>query len=159
MRAIILFAAFFLLLSGCDKGETSIEPLSPTFMLTDTSGHQASVFRSGQDFEMTFVVGNSTGKTLTYYRGDSSPDVIFTITRNDKVCATSIDGYAFIQVPSIAHLDPDEILQGLWRAPNTPAQFPRKVLLAGSYLAHVSFPVFHEVESKQVSAIAFSIIQ
>ena len=159
MRAIILFAAFFLVLSGCDAGETSTEPLSPTFMLTDTSGHQASVFRSGEEFELTFVVRNSTGKTFTFYRGDSSPDVIFTITRNDTVCATSVDGYAFIQVPSIAHLEPEEILQGLWRAPNTPAQIPRRVLPAGSYEARVSFPDFQEAQSKHASPIAFSIIQ
>ncbi len=62
MRATILFAIFILLLSGCDEGQTSIELLSPTFTLTDTSGHQTSVFRSGQDFEMTFVVRNSTRK-------------------------------------------------------------------------------------------------
>jgi hypothetical protein len=106
---------------------------------------------------MTFALQNTIKQTLTYYRGDASPDVIFKIIRNDSVIATSIDGYAFIQVPSVGHLAQGQVLQGYWKAPAMPAQFPRKVLTPGFYRADVAFPRFNEADIKQVSTLGLTI--
>jgi hypothetical protein len=116
------------------------------------------VFRSDDNFVITFSIQNTTEHALTFYRGDASPSVIFRIIRSDSIIATSIDGYVFIQVPLIGRLDPGNSLQGIWRAPTTPAQFPKIVLSPGSYRVQVSYPRFAEVEIKQVSALRFTII-
>jgi len=161
MNHWILLTTLTLGVVGCDLGDdqtpTPLEPLSATFRLTDTCGHEVTSFRSGEDFDISLSVVNTTSRRLTVYRGDSSPDVIFRILQADTVVATSIDGYAFAQVATIGYIEPGQALEGRWRAPNTHAQNPRIVLIPESYRVQSFFPRFDEVEVKQVLPINFSI--
>ena len=162
MKNTILALALIAGIGGCDLGEqasTSIEPLSATFQMTDTSGRQTTNFRSGEDFEMGFTVSNTARKTLTYHVGSSGPVVIFQILQGDSVVATSVDGYAFLMVVVTGHIQPGQSLGERWRGPNTPARNPQIVLDPGPYTVRASFVGFDEVEIEPVSPIAFSIVQ
>jgi hypothetical protein len=160
MKRLTLLSVFVFLFYGCDHGEevsTLSEPLSATFQLTDTLGHDTTSFRSNRNFDISFRVTNTTGKRLTYYRGNSGPDVIFKIIQADTIVATSTDGYAFLMVATVGHLEPGQTMQGQWRAPNTPARIPKLVLTPGSYKVQTFFPRFDEVEVKELLPISFSI--
>ena len=157
MRIAIMVAALASLIVGCDLGESTSPSISASFVLTDTSGHPSSTFRSGDDFLMTLNVQNNSNLQLTYYRGDDSPDVIFDIIRDGIVVASSVDGYAFVQIPSIGHLDAGHTLRGSWRAPTTLAQFPKVRLSAGSYLVRVSYPRFDQVGDGNILTTTFTV--
>jgi hypothetical protein len=147
---------------GCDLGERapgSMEPLSATFRLTDASSREATSFRSGEEFDVIFVLTNTTGGEVTFHKADYGPLAHFTILQGDSVVATSIDGYAFPMVATTGRLEPGQSLQEYWRAPNTPARDPRIVLTPGLYQARASFVSFDKVEVKKVPPIAFSIIR
>ena len=149
-------------LVGCDFGEhtlTSLEPLSATVRLTDTLGHDVSTFHAGEGFDISFALTNTTGTTLTFYKGDSGPNVVFKIWRGDSVVSTSVDGYLFTHIPHTYQLEPGQSLQEHWRAPNTPTQTPKIVLSPGLYALRASVMRFEEAAVNQVSSIAFFIIQ
>ena len=147
---------------GCDLGERapgSVEPLSATFRLTDASGREATSFRSGEEFDVIFVLTNTTGGEVTFHKADYGPLAHFTILQGDSVVATSIDGYAFPMVATTGRLEPGQSLQEYWRAPNTPARDPRITLSPAAYEARVAFVSFENVKVKQVPPVAFSIIR
>ena len=158
MRKIIPLIALFVTLSACDLGQPPVVSLPVFFVLIDETGYQSSVFRSGGQFMMQFVIRNTSDKVLTVYRGDSGPDVIFKITKEDSVIATSIDGYAFIQVPSVGKIAPLEAMHWEWVAPNTAARTKKVVLSPGQYQASVYFRSIDNAEIKQPSAILFTVI-
>jgi hypothetical protein len=132
--------------------------LTATFTLADSAGHPSTTFYSGDHFDMSFSLINTTADTLTYHRGSTAPPVIFEILRSDSVVATSIDGYAFVQVVLGGFVAPGDSLIGDWEAPNTPAQSPRVVLSPGSYQAKVLYPAFEQTETNSVSTINFAIV-
>jgi hypothetical protein len=106
---------------------------------------------------MAFAVQNTSSLTLTYYRGDASPDVTFKIMRNDTIVASSVDGYVFIQIPSAGHLDAGQILRASWKAPTTPAQFPKVHLSPGLYVAQVGYPSFDEAGKYKSLRTSFTV--
>jgi hypothetical protein len=159
MRAKILIAVFTICLSGCDMGQPPVVSLTATFYFYDARGVHTSVFRSVDNFTIGFIVRNTTDKVLTYYRGDSSPDVIFRISQGDSVVASSIDGYSFVQIPSEVQVQPGETLMGQWTAPNTPARVPKIVLRSGIYEAHVIFRRFSNAHVDQPPPMPFTIIE
>jgi len=161
MRHFSLLVAIAFCIGGCDLGEripTPSESLQPTFRMTDTTGRETNSFRFGEEFDVSFTVINTTGKTLTFYRGDSGPDVVFRILKADTLIASSIDGYVFLMVVTVGHLPSGETLQGLWRGPNTPARTPRLVLPPGIYTVQAFYPQFDEVGVKKVSPMIFSVL-
>jgi len=160
MRTFNLLALIAILMCACNRATTPTEGkgfLTATFTLSDTTGQASTVFHSGQQFDVSFSVTNTTMETLTYYY--TLPPVIFQILKGDTSVATSVDGYVFPQVVLRGYLAPGRALQGAWKAPNTPAQNPKVVLAPGSYEAHVSFRNFEQVKVNQVSPITFSIVQ
>jgi hypothetical protein len=162
MKVTVFVFTLALLIFGCDMGQRSvipIEPLSAIVQLTDTSGRETTTFHRGENFDINFTLVNTTGKKLTFYRGDSGPDVMFSVFRNDSLIATSIDGYVFLMVVSTGHVEPGQTLRGYWRGPTTPAQNPRVTLNEGLYKLQVSFPKFDQVEVKEVPAIQFAVIE
>jgi len=162
MKFIYFFIITFIFLSGCDILQTKSDNnynLTASFNLSDTTGQESNTFNSGESFNMSFRLINSTPDTLTYTRGSPAPSVIFQILREDSVEATSVDGYAFLQVVLGGSLAPGDTLKGFWKAPNTPAQYPKVILTSGNYQAKVTFPKFNNANINQVSPINFSIIK
>ena len=156
----ILVSAIILAIAGCESGEqASVEPITPSFQLTDTTGHTAVVFHSGDDFEMTYTVRNATDQVFTYHTSTSGPPIWFAILHNDSVLATSLDGYAFTEIPSTGYVQPGQILERSWRGPNTPVRDPQIFLTPGSYMIRGLFVGFDEIQVKQPAPIAFSIIE
>jgi len=160
MKRLTILSIFVFIFLGCEHGEEVSalnDPLSAAFQLSDTLGHDTTSFRSGSSFNISFKVTNTTGKQLTFYRGDSSPNVKFKIYQADTKVASSTDGYAFLMVATVGHLEPGRTMQGQWLAPNTPARIPKIVLTPGLYKIQPFYPRFDEVEVKEISPISFSI--
>ena len=159
-----LFCCLFVtvLINACNSptsSNTGNGSLTATFTLADTTGKQGSQFHSGAEFLLSFTLTNTTHDTLTFHRGNSGPSITFHIFKNDSTVATSIDGYAFLEVVLGGYVAPGESLQGVWRAPTTPVQNPKVVLNLGTYSATVSFPSFDQAKVNPVSPIIFSITQ
>lgn len=162
MKATVFLLTLALAVCGCDFGQKPtipIEPLAAVVQLTDTSGRETTTFHRGENFDINFTLVNTTGKRLTFYRGDSGPDVMFRIFRGDDLVASSTDGYMFLMVVSTGYLEPGQTMRGYWRGPTTPAQYPKVMLTPGYYKLVASFPRFDQAETRQVPAIQFSIIE
>ena len=160
MKMMTTLALIAILIAGCDILKTKSNGnggLTATFSLTDTTGHVATVFHSGEQFLMSFSVVNTTNDTLTYHY--SEPPVIFSILKDGNVVASSTDGYVFPMNVNAGFVAPGKALAGSWKAPNTPAQNPKVMLAAGTYQASVSFSQFEEAKVNPVSTITFSVIQ
>ena len=160
MKPILFQLTFALVVIGCDFGERpKPEPLTATFKLTDTTGRETATFRSGENFDFSFAITNTSDQQITYHKGDSGPVASFTILQGDSVVATSLDGYVLLMVATTGHLQPGQNLGENWRAPNTPARDPQIVLSPGLYEAQLSFVGFDEAEVKQIPPLTFSITQ
>ena len=160
MKMTTTLALIGILFAGCDILKTKSSDnagLTADFSLSDTTGHASTVFRSGEQFLMSFSVVNTTNDTLTYHY--SEPPVVFSILKNRSVVASSIDGYAFPMNVNTGLVAPGKALANSWKAPNTPAQNPKVVLAPGTYEASVSFSQFDEAKVDPVPTISFSVIQ
>jgi hypothetical protein len=161
MKRTMIILAFASARIGCEVAElvdTSRQSLSPTFQLSDTSGRETTNFHSGEEFDISFNLANTTGTQITYHKGDSGPVPRFAIMLGDSIVATSVDGYLFALIVTTEHLAPGETLREQWRAPNTPARNPKIMLPPASYEVRASQVRFDEVEVKQPSPIVFSIV-
>lgn len=161
MKAIISFALLSILLAGCDllKNKSNGNAvLSASFSLTDTTGKPMGIIHPSQQFDLSFLLINTTADTITFHRGNSGPSVTFQILKDDSIVATSVDGYAFLQVVLGGFVAPHDTLRAYWKAPTTPAQNPIVTLYPGSYEAKVLFPTFDQVNVNPVSQIEFSVV-
>ena len=163
MPRSLMFFALALVLVGCDLGEQSTLPTTPPSMLrgvltlTDTLGQQTTTFRVGENFDLSYVISNSTAREITYHKGNSGPAASFKILQGDSVVATSTDGYLFLAVALTAHLIPGDSIHVAWRAPNTAARTPKLVLAPGAYRAVVSFGGFDEATVEANAPISFTV--
>jgi hypothetical protein len=132
--------------------------LNASFIMTDTLGQSVSQLYSGESFYLSFYLTNTGKETLTYYSGSSAPPIIFRITKDDSIAASSIDGYDFTMVVSEGRLEPDRKLDSNWKAPTTPAQSPKVILQPGKYMALVFYPNFNEAKINKILPISFEVI-
>ena len=152
-----LFLAFCIV--ACDQSTSPDDiVLEATFALTDTLGKTTSQFHSGDNFYLSFFLTNTSKDTLTYYRGSSAPSILFQILKDDSVVASSTDGYAFLMVVTRGSLAPGQKLDSDWKAPTTPAQYPRVILQPGQYKSVVFSPDFNEAKMEKASPISFEVI-
>ncbi len=160
MKTIIIIAVVTVFMAGCEQSTSSSDKLlTAAFTLTDLNGEKFSQLHSGEEFKLEFTLINTTDETLTFYRGSSAPPVTFEITKNDRVIASSVDGYTFLTVVLGGTVAPGDSLRGSWQAPTTPPQNPKIVLSPGAYEAKVLFPDFRQIKVNPVSSIKFSVIQ
>jgi hypothetical protein len=159
MKSYILLSLIVIIICSCNQSTVPTDGggfLMAKFTLADTNGQATTVFHQGQQFQMRFVLINTTSDTLTYYHG--FPTLTFHILQGDSSIASSIDGYAVPRIIARSYLAPRGELSGEWRAPNTPAQNPRVILLPGSYQAQVSFPSFDNAQMNPVPPITLTIL-
>jgi hypothetical protein len=136
MRIIIGVIAMLWSFCGCNiEQPVRIIPGNNTadFQLLDTNGNRASVFHTGEEFDMSFRITNQTGAVQLY--SYTPPRFYFWIRMGDSTVCTSADGYMFIQVLLIDTLHRGESWIEKWRAPNTLALPNRIVLQPGNYVA------------------------
>jgi hypothetical protein len=161
--ALILAIALTVLMFGivgCDVGRpvSDRDVLSATVHLKDTVGHETSVFRSGEDFDITVKLTNISGKRLQFTRYNSAPDVLFRILRGDSVIAYSTHG-PFLMVVTIGYLNPGETMEGHWRGPSPMNRSPNVALPPGAYSLVISFPKFDQVEKEGLPSIRVSVVE
>jgi len=160
MKKINFFALFSFIICACSQSTfPSNQDLETTFALTDTLGQTASQFHRGEEFRLSYILTNNTKDTLTYYRGNSGPSIIFQIQKNDSVIASSVDGYAFAMIAFTSQLAPGHSLKEDWIAPTTPVQYPKVVLDPGQYRAMVSYPNFKQAKVDTVFPILFTVFE
>lgn len=161
MKEIAFFILTAFVINNCTQSTSPPSDiiLNGTFSLMDTTGQSSTQFSSGEEFRLIYSLTNNSKDTLTYYRGNSGPAIIFEIQKNDNVVASSVDGYAFEAIAFKNHLAPGKSLSGNWLAPTTPAQYPKAVLGPGQYKATVSYPIFQEAKVDTVSPIYFTVIE
>src|SRR5512133_1370313 len=97
MQRSLVFLWLTVILVGCDLGEQAAPPttLRGVFILTDTVGQQATSFRVGENFDLSYLITNPSLAPVTYHKGNSGPVASFKILQGDSLIATSLDGYVF----------------------------------------------------------------
>ena len=156
----ILLSVLIFGIVGCDLGRpvSDGDVLSAAMYLKDTVGHETSVFRSGEDFDITVKLTNISGKRLQFTRWNSAPGVLFKILRGDSVVAYSTNG-PFLMVATTGYLDPGETMEGHWRGPSPMNRSPKVVLNPGTYRLVIYFPKFQQVEKEGLPSIQVSVVE
>lgn len=163
MRTIISIIFISIITNGCgliDSNPSTGEVINASFKLTDTSGNVANTFYSGKEFDMHFMLINTTNHAITYkYAG--APPVHFQILKNDSDIAGSIYSFPNIMIISPDTLKVGDTIQVMWKAQNYIGVTQNSSLLLppGSYQAKVLYPTFNGVNVKCTSLIGFSVIQ
>lgn len=160
MILAILLSVLIFGIMGCDLGRpiSDGDVLSSAVYLKDTVGHETTVFRSGEDFDIAVELTNISGRRLQFTRGNSGPDVLFKILRGDSVIAYSTNG-PFLMVVTIGHLDPGETMEGHWRGPSPVNRSPKVVLSPGTYRLVICFPKFEQVEKEGLPSMEISVVE
>jgi hypothetical protein len=153
----LLLALIFLVACNEDNSSVGVNGVTTKFKLYDTNGVEKTTFKSGDDFEMRFLLVNLTGRDLSYHY--TGIPVTFEIYQNDSIVATSVDGLTFAQVILGDALKNGESFNANWMAPNSPARDPKLILPVGHYKAFVKhYGFFDNSKLKESSPVEFEII-
>ena len=156
MKTLAVPLTFLVILASCtDIGQ----PGSPTMnlRLIDRNGNEATVFRSGEDFDMRLTVTNQTGTTQSFTWGP--PRFVFQVMVGDSLVSSSTDGFAFITIVERASLINGQSDSGIWRAPNSAATPGRIILPPGQYKAMARFGgVFDEFGVLPPKTMSFTVV-
>lgn len=118
----------------CDKtGKIETE-----FVISDTTGVISTVFKSGENFDMKFVLTNNTGKDQEFYH--SGPIIIFDISQDDSVLTSCIHGLCWTAEVLKGIFKKDTEITSKWQAPNSPLDSQldtQTILKPGEYNARV----------------------
>jgi hypothetical protein len=125
-----------------DNSSVMVTDISTQFKLYDTNGVEKTVFKSGEDFEMKFILFNLSGEDLTYHY--TGVPVYFEIYQNDSIVATSYDGLSFPQVVLEDKVVSGKTFTSNWIAPNSIARNPKLALTSGNYKAIIKHFVFFD---------------
>ena len=131
---VVLFSFFLMISCGVSDSEEAGE-IEVLFSVTDTTGVESVVFRSGEMFDVTLVLTNHTGKDLEYTY--SGPTIYFEILREDSVVTSSIYGLAWPAIVLKGVFKNGTQKTSTWRAPISPEdeEFQRTpVLERGGYM-------------------------
>lgn len=138
MKALTVVLTSLVVLASCtDIGEPVRGPLVTELRLFDRNGDEASVFRSGEEFDMRLIVTNHTGALQSFTW--SPPRFVFQVKIGDSLVSSSIDGMSFIATVERGVLSDRQSDSGVWRAPNSVARPGTVVLAPGRYQARASF--------------------
>ena len=159
MKKIYFFLFVLLLLISCNNEDSGLmfNGIDTQFKLYDSNGVEKTIFKSGDDFEMRFLLVNLSGRDLSYHY--TGIPVTFEIYQNDSIVATSVDGLTFAQVILGGALKNGESFKANWMAPNSPARDPKLILPVGNYKAFVKhYGFFDNSKLKESSPVEFEII-
>jgi hypothetical protein len=167
MRMIDLMLIASLVATGCGlvNSKTSGNGnVTATFSLTDTLGQADTTFAPGQNFYMTFLLINTSGKTVTYTSVDV-PLINFEILQGDSVIGATV-----FAVSNIANPIPIKLLSGdtLWGECEAPIDLttisPQHTLIhftltPGQYIAKATFPQITGANVSGASGAGFTVHQ
>jgi hypothetical protein len=159
-RIFLLITAFFI--SACIfEQKLDSDDVIVSFTLSDTTGREASVFKSGENFIVSFTVRNQSDVALTY--DYSNPLIHYTIFQGDSQVCSSIDEMNYTAVVLHGKLPSASTLKDQWVAPNTPGRIAAKnrvTLQPGTYQIKVYHsPLFNEYRLPQTPERTFKITQ
>lgn len=161
MRKIISYLILIIVfLTGCNflgSGNHSKNTIYATFLMTNTAGEATKVFHSGESFDLSFSMKNTTEDTLTY--SWTYPMISFEILGSDSTVSYSYDGCATPAFGGTAKWAPGKSITGSWKAPTPICMQDEGVLVPGTYLAEVNFPDVKNMKVIVSSPIKFTVIQ
>ena len=159
MKKIYFFLIVVIGFTACndDNSSVGVNGVNTQFKLYDSNGVEKTAFKSGDDFEMRFLLVNLSGRDLSYHY--TGIPVFFEIHQNDSIIATSVDGLSFPQVILGDEVKNGGIFRDNWIAPNSSARDPKLILPTGNYKAFVKhYGFFDNVKIKESSPVEFVII-
>ena len=157
MKKIYFFLIVAIGFTACsdDNSSVGVNGVNTHFKLYDSNGVEKTAFKSGDDFEMRFLLVNMSGRDLSYHY--TGIPVFFEIHQNDSIIATSVDGLSFPQVILGDEVKNGAIFRDNWIAPNSSARDPKLILPPGNYKAFVKHNGFFDnvklQESKPVEFV------
>lgn len=153
---ILLLTGIFLIACNEDNSIVGVNGVNTQFKLYDSNGVEKTTFKSGDDFEMRFLLVNLSGRDLSYHY--TGIPVTFEIHQNDSIIATSVDELTFAQVILSSSVKNGGFYKSNWLAPNSPARDPKLILPVGNYKAFVKhYGFFDNSKLKESNPIAFVI--
>jgi hypothetical protein len=161
MKNVLIVIFILAFISGCKNSEL-VSPIKPglkaNFTLTDTSGKVSSEFKTGEPFDVSFSLTNTTQDTLKY---DIAPPMVsFKILQGNKFISNSFLGCTepniFVRGVILA---PGKSIKGNWTGPSSPCEKQMVTLLPGAYSVQVSFPHPYNVNVNGADPIYFTIVQ
>jgi hypothetical protein len=161
MKSVFVILFILTFLNGC-KNSNLISPIKPglkvNFTLTDTSGNVSSEFRTGEPFDVSFSLTNTTQDTLKY---DIVPPMVsFEIMQGNNAISNSFSGCPepnFIARGVI--LAPGKSIKGNWTGPSSPCEKLLVTLSPGSYSLQVSFPHPYNMNVYGTEPIYFTVVR
>ncbi|GAB6283631.1 MAG: hypothetical protein STSR0008_24150 [Ignavibacterium sp.] len=138
----LLLAGIFLIACNEDNSSVGVNVVNTQFKLYDINGVEKTTFKSGNNFEMRFLLVNLSGRDLSYHF--TGTPVFFEIHKNDSIIATSVDGLLFPEVILYGEVKNGEIIRDKWIAPNSVARDPKLILSPGNYKAFVKHYAFFD---------------
>lgn len=146
MKKVYFLLFVLLCFYGCKEESILMSNgITSSFELYDNDEVKKTIFKSGEDFKMIFMVTNLSGKDLYY--GYTGVPVVFEIHQNDSTVATSTDGLVFAQVALKGTIKNGETFKADWLAPSSKGRIPKISLPAGNYKAYVKYGGFF-IQSK-----------
>lgn len=147
---------------SCDSGSinserTLLKPVSSqtlqvSFMMTDTMGQKARIFRVGEKFDAFFKLVNSSNEELNWLNGEDGPDAVFLIMKDNTLITSSINDRNFSDVIVVKSLKPGQELDSYWRGPDIQ-------LVPGSYRLNMKVAFFNSIRASEIEPISFVIIE
>ena len=161
MKNVLIVIFILAFISGCNNSNL-VSPIKPglkaNFTLTDTSGNVSSEFKTGEPFDVSFSLTNTTQDTLKY---DIVPPMVsFEILQGNKFISNSYLGCPepnFVARGVI--LAPGKSIKGNWTGPSSPCEKLMVTLLPGAYSVQVSFPHPYNVNVYRADPIYFTIVK
>ncbi len=162
MRSRLFFLAVGFLLTACIfNKDLDSDRVKVSFTLSDTTGVETYVFKSGENFIASFKVQNQSDVVLTY--DYSYPLIHYAIFQGDSQVCSSMDEMIYTAVVLHGKLPPDSTLKDTWLAPNTPGRLAAKkmvILSPGTYQIKVYHSrLFNEYRLPQTPERTFKIVE
>ena len=135
--------------------------VTATFSLTDTTGQADTTFAPGQNFYMTFLLINTSGKTVTYASPDL-PLINFQVLQGDSIIGATVYAVSNL-VPIPVKLPPGGTLRGECEAPVdlttiSPQHTLVHITLApGQYIAKATYPQISGANTSGASDAGFMV--
>ncbi len=137
--------------------------VTASFSLTDTTGQIDTTFAPGQNFYMTFLLINTSGKTVTYASANF-PLINFEVLQGDSIIGVTLYAISNI-VPIPVKLPPSDTLRGECEAPIdlttiSPQHTLVHITLApGQYFAKAIYPGISGANVSGASGAGFTVHQ
>lgn len=157
MKVVIPIILSLVLLTGCKLlgiGYDIYTTIVPVFNLTDTTGHTVRKIPSGEPFDLSFSLKNTTKDTLNF--NSATPVIYFELFRNGSIVSVSDLNCTYF-LEGILVLYPGQSITRIWKAPASFCSPGQIYLLPAEYTAKVFYPSCPQVKIISPGPIKFSI--